>query len=328
MASSAHLSGLTDTSKNIIDQFFKWSKLSLDKLHRNLLAEASTYGYGTLPGDQQTFTQAEVKQILGGQLDLISGYVTQQVDCMRDCVAEVMRAVLAEADRLRVPINVDIQAILGNAGGVGAMRAHGRALMDGPNMQLKPLTLEMAGGEASRQLMEANAEISRLRVKMQQLSDRYQQVMTNKSDETSQLLSTTERLEQQERQAASLQYEVQQQQQRTAAAEAASAAYAKQIADYQAQQTHAASLAQQQQLQQAQQQQRMNELSAALERLKLEVMESKQELNRRLHQSSQYQQTRAILTKKNIEIKGLKAKLAQYDPSYLQAAESIPTDED
>jgi leucine zipper transcription factor-like protein 1 len=196
------LSGLTSESRAIIDNFFRWSKLSLDKFKRDLTVEASAFQSGNLW--RPTYTKDEVTQMLNGQLAMLLGVVDTQVESTAAASAELIRAVLRQADLQRLTLTVDTMAVLNNAGGVNAMGEHGRQLMSGPTGRLAPLTLAEAGGEAARQLAEANAEVRRLQGKLQQVTDAYTQVMSGRSSDTANLLSMQDAMNDKERLAAEL----------------------------------------------------------------------------------------------------------------------------
>ncbi|AIN95584.1 hypothetical protein LPMP_060230 [Leishmania panamensis] len=195
-------SGLTSESRNAIDDFFRWSRLSLDKFKRDLAVEASAFQSGNLWREQ--YTKEEVSQMLNGQLALVLGVVDTQMEGTTAASAELMRAVLREGDRQRLTLSIDVRAVLNNAGGVNAMGEHGRQLMSGPTGRLAPLTLAEAGGEAARQLAEANAEVRRLQMKLQQVTDAYTQVMSGRSSDTANLLSMQDAMNDKERLAAEL----------------------------------------------------------------------------------------------------------------------------
>nr|CAJ2467166.1 unnamed protein product [Leishmania braziliensis] len=195
-------SGLTSESRNAIDDFFRWSRLSLDKFKRDLAVEASAFQSGNLWREQ--YTKEEVSQMLNGQLAMVLGVVDTQMEGTTAASAELMRAVLREGDRQRLTLSIDVRAVLNNAGGVNAMGEHGRQLMSGPTGRLAPLTLAEAGGEAARQLAEANAEVRRLQMKLQQVTDAYTQVMSGRSSDTANLLSMQDAMNDKERLAAEL----------------------------------------------------------------------------------------------------------------------------
>lgn len=196
------LSGLTSESRNVIDGFFRWSRLSLDKFKRDLTVEAGAFQSGNLW--RESYAKAEVAQMLNGQLALLLGVVDTQMEGTTAASAELMRAVLREADRQRLVLSIDATTVLNNAGGVNAMGEHGRQLMSGPTGRLVPLTLAEAGGEAARQLAEANAEVRRLQSKLQQVTDAYTQVMSGRSSDTANLLSMQDAMNDKERLAAEL----------------------------------------------------------------------------------------------------------------------------
>lgn len=187
MSAPDHLSGLTTESRHIIQQFFQWSKLSLDKFKRELSVEASAFASGNLHGIH--YHRDDVAHMLQGQLTFLQDLVNTQVDSSTAAAAEVMRAVLREADRQRLTLTVDTAAVLSNAGGVKAMERHGQQLLSGPTGRLAPLTLADASGEAGRQLQDANEEVRRLQKKLQTVTDAYTNLMAGRSEDTAQLLN-------------------------------------------------------------------------------------------------------------------------------------------
>lgn len=188
--------GLTSESRTIIDSFFRWAKLSLDKFKRDLGVESSAYQSGNLL--RPTYTRDEVVLMLNGQMTMLQGLVDTQMDGTTAASAELMRAVLREADRQRLVLQLDATAVLNNIGGVNAMGEHGRRLLGGPTGRLAPITLAEAGGEAARQLEEANNEVQRLRGKLQEITDAYTQVMSNRSSDTANLLSMRDAMDSKE----------------------------------------------------------------------------------------------------------------------------------
>ncbi|EPY25354.1 hypothetical protein AGDE_11853 [Angomonas deanei] len=196
------LSGLTPQSRQVIDTLFRWSKLSLEKFKRDLAVEASAFQSGNLL--QEHFTRDNVQQMLQGQLYMLQGVVDTQMEQTTASCAELIRAVLRQADLQRLEVNVDAMAVLSNAGGVNAMGNHGRQLMAGPSSRLAPITVAEAGGEAAKQLAEANAEVRRLQQKLKQVTDAYTQVMSGRSADTEHLLSMQDRMNDRERLAAEL----------------------------------------------------------------------------------------------------------------------------
>ncbi|GET85886.1 hypothetical protein, conserved [Leishmania tarentolae] len=196
------LAGLTAESRNVIDNFFRWSRLSLDKFKRDLTVEASAFQSGYLW--REDFTKEVVAQMLNGQLALMLGLVDTQMESTTATSAELMRAVLREADRQRLTLDIDVKSVLNNAGGVNAMGEHGRQLLSGPTGRLAPLTVEAASGEVAQQLAEANAEVKRLQAKLQQVTDAYTRVMKGRSSDTENLLSMQDAMNDKERLAAEL----------------------------------------------------------------------------------------------------------------------------
>lgn len=195
-----HLSGLTSESKQIIEHFYRWSQLSLDKFKRELSVEASAYTTGNLLREaDRRYTRDEVAALLQGQLTMLQSLVTVQVESSTDAAAELMRSVLRDADRQRLQLTVDASAVLSNAGGVSAMGKHGRQLLSGPTGRLAPLTVADAGGEAAIRLAEANDEVRRLQRKLQEVTDAYTQVMSDRSSNTTKLLSMQDAMNEKDR---------------------------------------------------------------------------------------------------------------------------------
>lgn len=197
------LAGLTAPSRAVVDQYLKWSRLSLNRFKRELDAEATAYRAGAV-SSVQTYSGTDVARMLEGQVALLVGLAESQTTSAAAAAASLLKSVLREADRHRVPLEVDAAAVLGNTGGVAAMGEHGRKLLGGPGGRLAPLSLADANGEAARQLAEADAEILRLRRKLQEVTDAYTAVMAGRTGDTDRLLSMRDNVAEAERRAAEL----------------------------------------------------------------------------------------------------------------------------
>jgi leucine zipper transcription factor-like protein 1 len=173
------LAGLSNESKAILDSYLSWAKIRHDKFGRDLEFEATTFRSGNLLS--QTFNKAEVEAVLQGQLHVLVHSLEKQHQFITNSSAELCRTVLLEADRNRIPLNINGVECLQNATAVSAMEQHEQRLLGGPKGKLAPLTSIETGGEAGRQLAEANEMIRTLNEKVRRLTDQYTQLMQSRS---------------------------------------------------------------------------------------------------------------------------------------------------
>ncbi|ESL08051.1 hypothetical protein TRSC58_04254 [Trypanosoma rangeli SC58] len=280
------LFGLSAESRTIIDQYVQWTRLACDGLKRGVHMDAASHQVGNIL--QETYTRDELKDILSGHTAVLLHSLDARIEKFAGSSAELLRAVLRDADRQRVTIKVDVNAVLNaaaaatsaataattttaGAAATSLLLDHERQLISGPCGRLAPLTVADAEGEAIQQLAEAKEEIRRLQEKVRRLADAYAEVVSMRSVDTEKLLSMPDALRS-----------------RNVAAVVAG----KKDQDEGLQQS-------------------VDELRTALASAKLE-------LNTRLNQSTQYQDMKSILTQKNKQIRTLRAHLAQYDPAFFQ----------
>ncbi len=177
------LAGLSNESKAMLDAYLSWAKIRHDKFGGDLVFEANTYRSGNLMS--QTYSKAEVEAVLQGQLNVLVHSLEKQHQFITNSSAELCRSVLHEADRNRIPLNINAVECLQNAAAVSAMEQHEQRLLGGPKGKLAPLTSIETGGEAGRQLSEANEMIRTLNEKVRRLTDQYTQLMQERSRYTS-----------------------------------------------------------------------------------------------------------------------------------------------
>ncbi|RNE98158.1 hypothetical protein TraAM80_08936 [Trypanosoma rangeli] len=285
------LFGLSTESRTIIDHYLQWTRLACDGLKRGVHLDAASHQVGNIL--QETYTKDELKDILSGHTALLLHSLDARIEKFAGSSAELLRAVLRDADRQRVTIKVDVDAVLNAAAAASAAPAtsaatatttttagaaatsllldHERQLLSGPCGRLAPLTVADAEGEAIRQLAEAKEEIHRLQEKVRCLADAYAQVMSMRSVDTTTLLSMSDALQ---------------------LRNVAAAAAGKKEQD--------------------------EALNQSVDELRMALASARLELNTRLNQSTQYQDMKRILTHKNKQIRTLRAHLAEYDPAFLQ----------
>ena len=187
------LSGLSNESKSIIDAYLHWAKLRHDKFRRDLEYEANAFRTGNLLS--QTYNRSEVEAVLTGQLEVLIHSLEKQHQFITNSSAELCRCVLYEADRNRIPLNVNAVECLQNATAVTAMEQHELRLLGGPKGKLAPLTTVETGGEAGRQLAEANEVIRTLNEKVRRLTDQYTALMQERSRYSSDVFTLQDSLQ-------------------------------------------------------------------------------------------------------------------------------------
>jgi leucine zipper transcription factor-like protein 1 len=173
------LAGLSNESKSILDAYLNWAKIRHDKFGRDLEFEANTFRTGNLLS--QTYSRAEVEAVLRGQFDVLVHSLEKQHQFITNSSAELCRSVLHEADRNRIPLNINAVECLQNATAVSAMEQHEQRLLGGPKGKLAPLTSIDTGGEAGKQLAEANEVIRTLNEKVRRLTEQYTALMQDRS---------------------------------------------------------------------------------------------------------------------------------------------------
>ncbi|RNF21896.1 uncharacterized protein Tco025E_03226 [Trypanosoma conorhini] len=279
------LFGLSAESRSVLDRYLQWARLACDGLKRGVHLDAANHQVGNVL--QETYTREELKEILRGHTAVLLHSLEARVEKFAGTSAELLCAVLRDADRQRVTIEVDVNAVLSasanaapaatatattGAASTGLLLDHERQLLSGPRGRLAPLTVADADGEASRQLAEGKEEIRRLQEKVHRLTDAYAQVMNTRSVDTEKLLSMHDAL-----------------QSRDAAA--------------------------------ARQREQEEGVHQSVEELRTALAAARRELNTRLNQSTQYQEVKKILAHKNEQIRMLRAQLARYDPAFLQTGD-------
>lgn len=277
LAMNDALFGFSNESRAILEGYLHWSRLACESLKRGVSLDASSHQAGNLL--QETYALGELKTILSGHAALVLHSLDARMEKFVASSAEVLRAVLREADRQRVAIDVDVNALLRGDGAAttnagGLLAGPERQLLGGPRGRLVPLTVADMDGEAHRQLAESGEEIRRLREKVHRLTDLYAQAMNVRSVDTEGVLSTRDDVF------------------RATGAEASHKG--------EDEHTH-----------------------QTVEQLRAELAVARRELSVRLNQSTQYQQLKSILAKKNEQIKTLRARLAVCDPAFLNNDDGI-----
>ncbi|CCW71234.1 unnamed protein product [Phytomonas sp. Hart1] len=176
-----HFSDLTAKSRRIVEQFTQWLSISMDKFKDDLVVESNAFLSANLIFDK-TYTKDEVASLFQGQLCIFQGLIDTQIKSSLASSAELIYAILREVDQKRLVLNIDTTAAL-NEGGMVDMIPHGRELMNGPAGRLAPLTVDETNGRMTRQLEDSNNQIYQLRRKLQQVTDAYTQILSNRSDD-------------------------------------------------------------------------------------------------------------------------------------------------
>ncbi|KAF8275916.1 hypothetical protein TcYC6_0013760 [Trypanosoma cruzi] len=183
------LFGLSSESRTILDRYLQWTRLACDGLKRGVHLDAFNHQVGNII--QETYTRDELKDIISAHTEVLLHSLDARMEGFAAASAELLCAVLRDADRQRVTIGVDANAVLSAATATasaamvgttatGLLLDHERKVLGGPRGRLAPLTVADADVEASRQLTEAKEEIRRLQEKVHHLSDAYAQVMNTR----------------------------------------------------------------------------------------------------------------------------------------------------
>jgi leucine zipper transcription factor-like protein 1 len=184
------IEGLSSESRVVLDAYHRWARVRQESFSRELAFEADSFAAGNLL--QVSFNRHEVEEILRGQLGVLSASVAKHMQLMEDASADLCSAILYEADVHRMPISVDAASVLSKAVGSDALE---KKLVGGPKGKLAPLTAVETGGEAGRQLGVASDEIRRLNEKVKQLTVQLSNVMSDKSQVTSEMLALRDQLQ-------------------------------------------------------------------------------------------------------------------------------------
>jgi uncharacterized phage infection (PIP) family protein YhgE len=175
--------GLTSTtSRNIIAQLLGWSRAERDRVLRDSDLDIRTFRDGSLLAPM--YAKHEVAQLLDGLAVSVRSSVGKAFDDLTVSVAELTRAVLAEADMQRVLLDsVNAVASLNrlrslSAAELGDQRVALSALGPSRSMALAPMD---AGDDTSRQLQQANEQIRKMRERLNAMQDQYERVMQEKS---------------------------------------------------------------------------------------------------------------------------------------------------
>lgn len=68
----------------------------------------------------------------------------------------------------------------------------------------------------------------------------------------------------------------------------------------------------------------LKDIQTLLARKKDECDQQKQDLNKKIHDTTQFRELKAMMTKKNVQIKELRTKLAKYEPDSNGVEEESP----
>lgn len=269
------LQGLTNESRTLLEGYLRWSKERRDKFALDMEFEAKAAVAGRLV--DTTYNKAEVEDLLQQQLQVLAASVDTFDHHKTITSAGFFHSVLKAADFHRIPLNVSAFEALGNTAAQTSIEQIEQRILTGPKSKLAPLTAVETGGDAGRQLMEANEQIRQLHTRMRLMTDQHAAIMAEKSAMTERIFSLEQALQSTQSQA-----------------------------QFYADQTNAkagldhATVAQ---------------LQVENARLRSEVAQLTHDINGRLSQSSQFQGLKRIVLEKNEQLRFLRGQLAVYNPA-------------
>ena len=294
--------GLSQASRVVLDSFESWGRIARDQASRDSDFEARTFlDNQLLSSSTSGFNKSDVEAILRGQLQLLNSSQEKSSYNMINASAELCRAVLREADKYSVPLQIDASKILADASSKGTyvseQAGHQNSLlMQGPKGKLAPLSAVETGGEAGKRLAEANAEIQRLHSKMAAMAQQMQSVMGDKSGMTDAMMNLQDNLGSEAARASALKRQLEEEAARKAATPAASAPITNTVTK-----TVEVSSKQDQD---------------TIRALRKEIAQLNKDMSAKLNQSTQFINMKKILTEKNSQVKELRKRLMMYDPTF------------
>ena len=173
--------GLTPESKLVIENYFAWGKAKREKFERDLSFQSENFAHGNV--FDNTFSQEDVKTKLRAHLELLKVSLNEEASYQSMAAAQLMRSVLLEADKQRIPIPVDPLAVLNNMAGTNALEAaESRMFSQGPKGKLQPLSGVDTGNETAKQLAAAHQEIRALNDKVRVLQEQHSRAMADRAN--------------------------------------------------------------------------------------------------------------------------------------------------
>jgi hypothetical protein len=268
------------SSQEVADTYVSWAKQTSDRFCGDLEFESKSFQASRV--FEQPYNARDVQLLLDDQCAALVGSVKKDAAVSHEAAANLMKAIMAEMDRQRVPISVDTMNALNAATSMSAVEKAEQALLQRKqNASLAPLTAIDKGDSTAKQLVVANEEIRRLHKAQRDMQQQLSAVLSDKS----QLAGSVHSL--QDTQDAL----------RSASAEN-SAAMAGQL------------------------QQRSEMSAAAVLKLQQDLAVANSELNGKLAQSMQFVSLKAMLLEKNAVVRQMRAALARYNDPLANGGDS------
>ena len=278
--------GLSNESRKIIESYLGWSKSQRDSFGRDLDFETRSFGDAQVLDN--TYSREEVNGLLRNHMELLKACMEKEAHSRAIASAQLIRAVVLEADKNRVQITVDAAQVLSNLGGQSELeKAESR--MFNSKGRLAPLSGIDTGNETAKQLIQAHEEIRGLNDKLRKAQEQFAAAMADRSN----LYQETSRVQQQMSEA-----------ERQAQLEAERAAGMAQMT-----------------------QQEANALKNELASLRDELARLNREMTERLSKSTQFQNLQQMMRQKNDQLKAMRSELMRYDPSAAARLAGVENDE-
>ena len=284
---------LQPASAAVLSQYQAWGKQVQAKYHRDLEYSSSAYAEGRLFDGQ--YGRAEVDSILKQHFQTLQTEVQKNHEHAVDSTSQLLKVLLCECDRHRVPITFDPQQLLHSVSGtqVSALElAEANVLARGGGVAgkrgLAPLSAADKGDQTAKQLQSAQDEIARLNEKCRNLQQAVSDAAAERSKAKESFLQVQDS-----------------------------------VATYETELGHAramnaeelqATIQRQQQQLQAQQAQ-VQEAERRAAGMGHELTQLQHDMQGRLAQSSQFQNLKRMMAEKNEQVRALRQALSRYDPS-------------
>jgi DNA repair exonuclease SbcCD ATPase subunit len=264
----------------ILNTYDGWAAQRTTRVTSELEFEGQSYRDSRLANDT-AYGRAEVATMLSEQLRAVIGVAVKEQEALAASSRALVKTILAENDRQRVPVEIDATAALNQGTHISAIEAaEQRVAAKGP-ARLGALPSLNSGDAQAKQLSEAHEEIRRLNERMRAMQQRFEEAMNDRSKLNQDVLSMQDTI-------GSISKEKEQ-----------------------------LTVAQQQQLQQqhAQMQQQNAMYRGEVQSMRQQLVDAQKELTGKLSQSTQFLTLKRMLNEKNDLAKQLRASLMRYDPA-------------
>ena len=292
------------SSQQVLNQYLAWGKQAQGRCSADLSFSSQQFTAGRILPGTVAFPNAEVKQILHDHYAKLDADVQKDEESLVSGSSELIKVLLAECDRHRVPTDgFDPLQILmsgvARSASSAVEAAELRIAGSGRGRGLAPLTAADRGDPTALALQRANEEVARLNEKVRKLQDAAteaarqrsatQQGALRQQDEVANLRANASALENQHKETLAR----------------LTALHHDDLVK-----THADTLTQYTNLEKDYQAQ-----CARLSTTVSELTHLQQEMSNRLAASSQFQNIKRILGEKNDLVKRFRAALTKYSPA-------------